>query len=191
MKVNMIRARLPLLTKQALLLPALALLAFPALALHARQKPREAPDPQAIVKEWFIRWNALDGSDETASRLLELYLPDASHQTGPSERQSGTATFAGHENIQKMAENFGKRNTAIGFRVEVFTLKEKTASLYHVTETPGGGVSVGVEYVGVYTDRETKKRFIYPGAAFFEIQNGKIRRARFYIAREELAEIGG
>lgn len=191
MKANIIRPRRLRLTKQALLLPALLLFAFPAVSPLPQQKHSQPQTAQAIIEEWFKRWNALDGSVGAANSLLELYLADAFHQTGPSERQSGTVAFAGHDNIRKMAEDFGSRNTAIRFRVEIFTLKEKTASLYHVTEPPWGGTSVSVEYVGVYTDRDTKKRFIYPGAAFFEIQNGKIRRARFYYAREEIAEIVG
>ena len=30
---------------------------------------------------------------------------------------------------------------------------------------------------------------MYPGAAFFQIQNGKIRGVRLYMARDELMEV--
>jgi len=46
-----------------------------------------------------------------------------------------------------------------------------------------------VQYVGVYTLRENSKRFMYPGAAFFQIREGRIRNARFYMVKDELTEI--
>jgi hypothetical protein len=191
MRIGSIKTRSRHAMPQMILLTAVLLFAFPSVSPSALQKPAQPQTASAVVDEWFKRWNALDGTAGTTAKLLELYLPEALHQTSPSERQSGTVLFTGHENIRKMAEDFGKRNTAISFRVEVFTLKEKTASLYHVTDTPWGGTSVAAEYVGVYTVRETKKRFMQPGAVFFDIENGKIRRARFYAVRDETAEVVG
>jgi ketosteroid isomerase-like protein len=46
-----------------------------------------------------------------------------------------------------------------------------------------------VQFVGAYTVRATKKRFFYPGAAFFHIKDGKILHARFYSAQDEVAEV--
>ena len=50
--------------------------------LYAQQKPAAA-NPQTIVEEWFKRWNALDGSDASVQKFLELYAPNAMHQVGP------------------------------------------------------------------------------------------------------------
>jgi len=46
-----------------------------------------------------------------------------------------------------------------------------------------------VEFVAFYTARASKKRLTYPGAAFFEFVNGKIRYARFYTNRDEVSEV--
>src|SRR2546428_4150834 len=51
------------------------------------------PKPEEIVKLWFERWNALDGSEQATNKLLELYRPDAFHQTGPTEKQMGQVRF--------------------------------------------------------------------------------------------------
>ncbi len=52
----------------------------------------------------------------------------------------------------------------------------------HSTNGPWGGPALAVQIVAVYTDKESKKRYSTPGAAFFQIANGKIRRARIYYA---------
>ncbi len=53
----------------------------------------------------------------------------------------------------------------------------------------GADPAVSVPFVGAYTVRETRKRYMYPGAAFFHIKDGKIIYARFYSSRDELAEV--
>jgi hypothetical protein len=58
-----------------------------------------------------------------------------------------------------------------------------------MAEGPWGGPSVSIEYVSAYTQKKDKKRYMAPGAAFIQIQNGKIRRVRLYAPREEIAEI--
>lgn len=150
---------------------------------------QQAEKPEAVVQEWFKRWNALDGSQEKTNTFLDLYQPNAIHQVGPSQRQIGPVFFEGREGIRKMVEDFAKVNTEIVFRIEKAGTTEKFAERIYIMQGPWGGPGVAVQFVGVYTVRETKKRFTYPGAAFFEILNGKIRYARFYAARDELAEI--
>jgi ketosteroid isomerase-like protein len=158
------------------------------LLLYAQQKPA-APTPQTVVEEWFKRWNALDGSDASVQKFLELYAPNAMHQVGPSPKQIGPVFFDAHEGIRKMAEDFGKANSDVAYRFETVTANEKNAQLFYVTEGPWGGPAVSVPFVGAYTVRETKKRYMYPGAAFFHIKDGKIIYARFYSSRDELAEV--
>ena len=82
-----------------------------------------------------------------------------------------------------------KVNTESAFRIETVTANEQSVKLFYVAAGPWGGPAVGVQYVGAYTDRQTKKRFMYPGAAFFHIKDGKILYARFYSTRDEVAEI--
>jgi len=48
---------------------------------------------------------------------------------------------------------------------------------------------VAVQYSAAYTTHQDKRRWMYPGAAFFQIQNGKIRGVRLYMARDELMEV--
>ena len=134
--------------------------------------------PEEVVRLWFEHWNALDGSEQATNRLLELYLPGAFHQVGPTERQVGQVWFEGHAAIRKMIDDFAKANTEITFRIQAVTAREKSAEIVHLAEGPWGGVSAAVEYAAAYTTRKDHRRWMYPGAAFFQIQDGKIRVKR-------------
>jgi ketosteroid isomerase-like protein len=160
----------------------LVVLLMPSL-LSAQVKPEE------VVRQWFERWNKLDGSPEAANRLLELYRPDAFHQIGPNEKQLGEVRFEGIEKIRKWIDDFAKANTNISFRIQAVTANEKAVELIHVAEGPWGGPSAAVQYAAAYTTRKDNRRWMYPGAAFFQIQDGKIRGARFYMARDEVMEV--
>jgi ketosteroid isomerase-like protein len=151
------------------------------------QTPASKPDD--IVRQWFDRWNKLDGSPEATARLLELYRPDAFHQIGPTEKQIGEVRFEGHDKIRKMIDDFAKANTNISFRIQAVTANEKAAEIIHVAEGPWGGPSVAVQYAAAYTTRKDNRRWMYPGAAFFQIQDGKIRGVRFYMSRDETMEV--
>jgi ketosteroid isomerase-like protein len=153
----------------------------------APTKPQ--PNPEDIVRQWFDSWNKLDGSDAATKRLLELYRPDAFHQTTPNEKQLGEVRFEGQEKIRKMIDDFAKANKEINFRIQAVTANEKAVELIHVTPGPWGGSSVAVQYAAAYTSRKDNRRWTYPGAAFFQIQDGKIRGARFYMARDEIMEV--
>jgi hypothetical protein len=154
-----------------------------------QESERGSSRPEDVLREWFERWNALDGSEETTNHLLELYLPNAIHQVPPSEHQIGAVVLEGQAAIQGMIEEFAEVHTDLAFRIEWATANEESRQLFHSAEGPWGGTSVGVQYVGVYTLRENSKRFMYPGAAFFQIREGRIRNARFYMVKDELTEI--
>ncbi len=156
--------------------------------LLAQQRPA-APTPQSVVEEWFKRWNALDGSAASIQRFVDLYHPNATHQAASSAKQIGPVFLEAHEGIRKLAEDFSKANTEAAFRFETVTANEKSQQLFYETQGPWDGPAVGVQFVGAYTVRATKKRFFYPGAAFFHIKDGKILHARFYSARDEIAEV--
>ena len=75
----------------------------------------------------------------------------------------------------------------VGWSVQ--TAQEKTTSLFHGTQPPWGGDSVAVEFVALYTQRQSRRQFMAPGAAFFQFADGKIRRLRLYISNGETAEV--
>ena len=91
--------------------------------LFAQQRSSETK-PESVVGEWFRRWNALDGSDSSVQKFLELYQPNAIHQVGPSAKQIGPVFFEARDSIRKMAEDFSKANTESAFRIETVTSNE-------------------------------------------------------------------
>ena len=147
-----------------------------------------AAGPQELVREWFRRWNGLDGSDATAKRFIDLYQPTAIHQTEPSEKQIGPVYYEGHEALRKLVDDFTKTATQVAFHIDQVTSGAKSAELFFMSEGPWDGPAVGVQYTGVYTDRVTKKRHSFPGFAVFHIENGKFRHVRFYTTRDENIE---
>lgn len=170
------------LTRPLFLLGVLALGA-------AIQTAPKASEGASIVEAWVDAMNGLDGTDESVERLVRLYHEDALHITSPEAYQIGTVTFDGAEAIRVMARRFSETYEHIVFRVDVVTVNETSQKLFHVAEGPWGGESVGVQLSLAYTRREDGVRFSVPAAAFFRIDQGKIRRARLYIAEGERAEV--
>jgi len=152
-------------------------------------------NPEALVNEWFKRLNALadwtTGSPTAAvDRLAELYDPNVLQFTGPNENQIGPVTYSGLEGVRKWADNFAHAYSKSEFRIQVHTEHVKTAELLHTAAPPWGGTSIAVELTAFYTMRENHKRYMAPGAAFFEFTDaGKIRRARLYLEKDETIEI--
>src|SRR5262245_26262785 len=73
-------------------------------AAQARRKKAED-----VVHEWFRRWNALDGKEETINKLMELVQTDATFEVGPNEHQKGgSVLYEGDKLIRKMVEDFTK-----------------------------------------------------------------------------------
>jgi hypothetical protein len=162
---------------------------------ESKPADNKAPDKAAIekaeqvVRDWFERWNALDGSDKTIDRVMELYRPDATHQTSPSEKQMGAVVYEGRDQIRKMIQDFSAANTEVAFHLQAATAQEKSSDLLHFAEGPWGGFSVSFQYIGAFTIKKDKTRWMYPGAAFFQIQDGKIRNVRLYMSREETMRV--
>ena len=163
------------------------LIALLSVSLLAQQPASSKPED--IVKDWMQRWTQLVGTDASAMRFAELYLPDGVHETGPNARQKGLVYYEGQSDVQKMAKAFGEANGEITFRINPTTANEKSSELMHLGDGPWGGPSIAVEYVTAYTVKKDKKRYMSTGAAFIQIQNGKIRRTRLYAPREEVMEI--
>jgi len=161
---------------------------FFALLLAVTPQAQPYSSPQ-IVELWFRYFNLLDGSEHSVNQLLSLYAPDAMHQTGPATRQIGPVFYEGQAAIRKMATDIGTKYAELAYRVEYASAKEKSVQLHFTAEGPWGGPAVAVEFVGAYTVKETTKRYMVPGAAFFYIEGGKIRRLRLYEATSELTEV--
>jgi hypothetical protein len=173
----------------AMRLVLLTLLAVP-LAAAAQTSAGNVDRDEQNVRAWVQRWNAL-GSDNASAvdELLTLYAPDALHITGPSPHQRGTATYRGHDGIRVLASRVAASRQRLTYRIETETANEQTAELMHLAAGPWKGPSIAIQMMAVYTDREGGKRWVVPGAAFFQLIDGKIRRARIYYAEAEKAEV--
>jgi len=162
-------------------------------AVATAQTPPPAPPanspPEAIVKEWVERWNALGEAPATLDAFVALYAPDALHISGPTPDQRGTATYSGHLGIRAMAARVAADTDRRTYRIESETARETTALLFHQTAGPWGGPAVAVQIIAVYTDGATQKRYAAPGAVFFQLDGGRIRRARVYLGDGERAEV--
>ena len=160
-----------------------------AASIAAQSPPANADRDEQTVRAWVQRWNAL-GSDNAKAidELLALYAPDALHITGPLPHQRGTATFRGPDGIRVLAAHVAATQQGMTYRIETETANEETAELLHVAAGPWKGPSIAIQLVAAYTDREGK-RWVIPGAGFFQLADGKIRRARIYYADAEKAEV--
>jgi len=163
------------------------------LAAPARPAQKQAgaavTDDASVVRTWFERLNALDGTPPAEQAFVSMYEADALHTTAPARHQMGSVTYRGHDGIRKMAASFAAAFEKPAYRIESVTANEKSVQLFNMTPGPWGGNSVAVEFVGVQTDRQDGKRWVQPGAAFFQLKDGKIRRLRIYMATGELAEV--
>jgi SnoaL-like protein len=189
--------------KRASLLFALLLLS--AFSVPEAQTPAASKSasikPEEMANEWFIRLNELDkwyisfdGKEENArvvDRFLELYAPDAFHQVGPSENQSGAVVFHGRDAIRKWADDFSKTFTALNYRIEYKTRKEKPLQPIYAIQFPWGGTGAAAQFEAIYTNRQDRRQFVVPAAVFFIFDEaGKIESLRLYMLRDEAAEIG-
>jgi len=153
------------------------------------QAPPADTAPEALVKLWFERWNALSDAAETHDALAALYAADGLHITGPSPDQRSTATFRGPDGVRALAARLAAREDKRTWRIDTETARETTAQLLHATTGPWGGAAIAVQLVAVHTDRVTGTRYATPGAAFFQIEGGRFRRVRIYLGDGERAEV--
>ena len=170
------------------LLPVLVMLALASQSAPAAP-PAAAAANEALVRTWFDRWNQLDGSQASVDAWIALYESDALHTAGPASHQKGTVTFKGHEGLKALAAMTVATTERPAYRLEIETAHEQSAVLFHTAAGPWGGPSVGVQFAAVSTDKATGKRDGTPGAAFFQVEAGKIRRLRLYLAADERAEV--
>lgn len=161
---------------------------------------KAAPKPEELAAEWFVRLNELDdwfisydGKEENAvvvDRFLDLYADEAFHQVGPSANQIGTVLFTGKTAIRKWVDDFSKRYTALNYRIEYKTRKEKPLQPFYAIQFPWGGTGASTQFEAIFTNRDDRKQFVVPAAVFFMFNEaGKIESVRLYLLRDETAEI--
>ena len=178
----------------------LAILSMALFMAQAPAQPQAPPTPESLVDQWFIRLNALDdwfisydGKEETdavVNRFVDLYNADAYHEVQPSENQLGPVVFHGQEGIRHWATDFAKKNVQLAYRVDYMTRNEKPSQLVYTVKPSWGGAGAAVEFSAVWTDRQTRKRFLMPGSAFFVFDDaGKILRVRLYMLKDLAVEI--
>lgn len=174
------------------------LVAAAALVLVLAARPPLAPAVAAqapaassadVVRQWIDAVNALSDAPDTFDRLVALYAEDALHITGPTPDQRGTATYRGPRALRTWAARVAARETRRSYRLETETARETTASLFHETQGPWGGPALAVQIVAAYTDAVSGTRYAVPGAVFFQLADGKIRRTRLLFGDGERAEV--
>lgn len=153
------------------------------------QTPAASPTPETLVRQWLDRWNALGGHAEAVPALVALFTPDALVTTGPDANQRGTAIYRGHDAIGVLATRLSATTRDMAWRLEIEAAREQSATLMHQTDGPWGGPAVAVQLVAVYSDAATGTRYSVPGTAFFQLESGRIRRLRLYVADGERVEI--
>lgn len=173
----------------AAIVPALAFAAVLAGRPAHAQTAAAAPPAKDLVAQWVDAINALSDAPDTLDRFVALYTDDALHITGPSADQRGTATYRGPRGLRAWASRVAVQETKRSYRLETETAQETTASLLHETKGPWGGPAIAAQIVAAYTDAATGKRYAVPGAVFFQIANGKIRRTRLFFGDGERAEV--
>lgn len=147
------------------------------------------PGAAALVRQWIDRVNALSDQSATLDAFVALFAPDALLTTGPTADQRGTVTYRGASGLRTFATRLAAREHDRSYRLETETARETTASLLHEASGPWGGPAVAVQIVAAYTDAATGTRYVVPGAAFFQVSGGTIRRLRLYFGDGERAEV--
>jgi hypothetical protein len=181
---------------------AVVCLALSLSVLRAQAPSASGSRPEELADQWFVRLNELDDwyisldgkEDNTAvvNRFLDLYADDAYHQVGPNENQFGQVVYHGRERIRKWADDFSKNYVQVAFRTIYVTQKEKTITPFYSIQTPWGGTGAAIEFVAAFRNRQDRRSFTQPGAAFFMFDEaGKIRNVRIYMAHNELFDTGG
>ena len=163
------------------------------------EPPRSTDNLQALVEEFFGRLNALDdwflsmdGKEENKAvvdRFVDLFNSDAYCQVGPSKNQLGGVTYHGLAGIRKWADEFSRTYVDLNYRINFKTRRDQTGKPVYGFQMPWGDAGAAVEFTAVHTNRNDRKRFWMPGAAFFMFdKEGKIADLRLYILRDEAEE---
>jgi len=171
--------------------------------LHA-QAALEAPE-QKQAEDFIKRLNALsdwylsldgkeEGVDKLVDNMMDLFAPDALAEFPPSDHdQIGPVMLRGKENVRKWVDKIARTQVRL-----LYYMRRQTDGptgdfegwrLVYTAKLPWGGTGITFPVMGVWSERETRKRFTAPG--FINIQygtDGKIRRLRILLGEIEEIE---
>jgi len=174
-----------------------------AIQLHA-QAAADLPE-QKQADEFIKRldalgdWNlSLDGKEEGVDKLvdnmMELFAPDVLAEVPPHDKdQLGPIMLRGKDNVRKWVDSIARTQVRLLYYVRRQT-DGPTGDfegwrLVYTAKLPWGGQGIAFPVMGVWSQREDRKRFTAPG--FVNIQydkDGKIRRLRLLLGEIEEIE---
>ena len=161
----------------------------PDRAAPAAESSPEA-EARALVEQWFLRANDLDGTPESRAAFLALYAEDALHLQGPAgDHQRGSAAYRGREKIAVLVERLLAAWDDHSLRPVVATARETSEAVRPLAPGPWGGPLVAAEFTVAGTRKDDGTRWTVPGAVFFRLREGRILRSRLYLGLGEAAEV--
>jgi len=171
--------------------------------LHA-QAALEAPEQKQAedfikklnaLSDWYL---SLDGKEEGVDKLvdnmMELYAPDVLAEVPPHDKdQIGPVMLRGKDNVRKWVDRIARTQVRL-----LYYMRRQTDGptgdfegwrLVYTAKLPWGGTGITFPVMGVWSERESRKRFTAPG--FINIQygtDGKIKRLRILLGEIEEIE---
>lgn len=158
-------------------------------------------DPNQIAQEWIDRLNAIDdwhisfdgkeeGADEVVNRMMQLFASDVLAEVPPhDEDQIGPVMLVGSGQVRKWVDKLARSQVGLAYIIKRQTEKEFEGELMVYSKPlPWGGLGISFQIIGVWSQREDRRKFMAPGAVFLQFgEDGKIHRLRLLLA--ETAEV--
>jgi hypothetical protein len=147
------------------------------------------------LSDWYL---SLDGKEEGVDKLvdnmMDLYAPDVLAEVPPHDKdQIGPVMLRGKENVRKWVDRIARTQVRL-----LYYMRRQTDGptgdfegwrLVYTAKLPWGGTGLVFPVMGVWSERETRKRFTAPG--FITLQygtDGKIHRLRILLGEIEEVE---
>jgi hypothetical protein len=173
---------------------------FVAVNLHA-QAAADSPE-QKQAEEFLKRLNALtdwhltvdgkeDGLDPLVNNMMELFAPDALAEVPPHDKeQIGPVMLRGRDNVKKWVEAVARTQSRLEYYIKRQT-EGPTGDfegwrLIYSAKLPWGGTGIAFPIMGVWSQRDTRHRYMAPGVTFIQYgTDGKIKRLRLLLGEIE------
>jgi hypothetical protein len=174
-----------------------------SIQLHA-QAAADAPE-QKQAEDFIKRLDALsdwhlsldgkeEGVDQLVDSMMELFAPDALAEVPPHDRdQIGPVMLRGKENVRKWVDRIAHTQVRL-----LYYMRRQTDGptgdfegwrLVYTAKLPWGGTGLTFPIMGVWSERDTRKRFTAPGYVTIQYgADGKIRRLRILLGEIEEIE---